>query len=96
MSHPDPLCEPQAIRDTVPEAFTEEDEVRIPQRLVQDGVLSSPQLEVCKKKKRCFLAFLRLWPWRHVVFAANSLPALALASYWAMAQGVAKVVVSRP
>ena len=54
VSHPDPLCEPQAIRDTVPEPFTEEDEVRIPQRLVQDGLLSSPQLEAVALAARRF------------------------------------------
>ncbi|CAK9089715.1 unnamed protein product [Durusdinium trenchii] len=59
VSHPDPLCEPQAIRDTIPEPFGPEDEVRIPQRLVKEGLLSSPQLEaiaLAARRFRCSLS----------------------------------------
>lgn len=54
VSHPDPLCEPQAIRDTMPPPFEPEDEVRIPQQLVRDGLLSSPQLEAIALAARRF------------------------------------------
>eukprot|EP00929_Paragymnodinium_shiwhaense_P096667 TRINITY_DN5834_c0_g1_i1.p1 TRINITY_DN5834_c0_g1~~TRINITY_DN5834_c0_g1_i1.p1 ORF type:complete len:1601 (+),score=322.62 TRINITY_DN5834_c0_g1_i1:93-4895(+) len=43
--HPDPLCEPLSIRDTLPERFAEDEELRIPTRLVEQGMISSPQLE---------------------------------------------------
>lgn len=52
--HPDPLCEPLAIRDTVPEKLTEEDEVRIPASIVETGLLSSPQLESVALASRRF------------------------------------------
>eukprot|EP00435_Cladocopium_sp_Y103_P072179 s165_g39.t1 len=55
VSHPDPLCEPQAIRDTLPPPFEpEDDEVRIPQQLVREGLLSSPQLEAVALAARRF------------------------------------------
>ncbi|CAJ1340021.1 unnamed protein product [Effrenium voratum] len=52
-NHPDALCEPQAIRDTMPVPFQAQDEVRIPHRLVQ-GFLSSPQLEAVALAARRF------------------------------------------
>jgi hypothetical protein len=43
--HPDPLCEPRAVRDTRPEPVKADDEIRVPMELVESGLLSSPQLE---------------------------------------------------
>jgi hypothetical protein len=43
--HPDSLCEPLAVRDTVPMPFIADDDVRVPKRLLDAGLLSSPQLE---------------------------------------------------
>ncbi|OLQ14077.1 Protein strawberry notch-like 1 [Symbiodinium microadriaticum] len=54
IEHPDPLCEPQAIRDTKPEPFTGQDSIRIPLRLLEDGKLSSPQLEAVGLAARRF------------------------------------------
>eukprot|EP00439_Symbiodinium_sp_Y106_P005951 s5968_g1.t1 len=54
IEHPDPLCEPQAIRDTKPEPFTAQDSIRIPLRLLEDGKLSSPQLEAVGLAARRF------------------------------------------
>mmetsp|Transcript_56358 Transcript_56358/g.132128 ORF Transcript_56358/g.132128 Transcript_56358/m.132128 type:complete len:1472 (-) Transcript_56358:106-4521(-) len=45
LDHPDDLCEPRAVRDTMPEPLSEEDDIRIPMSLVDEGRLSSPQLE---------------------------------------------------
>merc|ERR1719424_551972 len=52
--HPDPLCEPQAVRDTCPEPLTPADEIRVPMSLVEDGLLSSPQLESIALASRRF------------------------------------------
>ncbi|CAE7639145.1 SBNO1 [Symbiodinium pilosum] len=54
IDHPDPLCEPQAIRDTKPEPFSAKDQIRIPLRIVQGGMLSSPQLEAVALASRRF------------------------------------------
>eukprot|EP00933_Yihiella_yeosuensis_P084110 TRINITY_DN984_c0_g1_i1.p1 TRINITY_DN984_c0_g1~~TRINITY_DN984_c0_g1_i1.p1 ORF type:complete len:1481 (-),score=286.06 TRINITY_DN984_c0_g1_i1:510-4952(-) len=52
--HPDSLCEPRAIRDTRPEPFGADDEVRIPKRMIEQGLLSSPQLESVSLAARRF------------------------------------------
>jgi len=45
VDHPDDLCEPRAVRDTMPEPLAPDDDIRIPASLVEEGRLSSPQLE---------------------------------------------------
>lgn len=52
--HPDPLCEPHAVRDTQPEPLGPEDDVRVPQRIVDQGFLSSTQLEAVALAARRF------------------------------------------
>jgi len=52
--HPEPLCEPRAIRDTVPEPLNDDDDVRVPREIVDAGFLSSPQLESVALASRCF------------------------------------------
>jgi len=52
--HPDPLCEPLVVRDTQPAPLLPEDDVRIPRRLVDDGLVSSPQLECVALAARRF------------------------------------------
>eukprot|EP00927_Polykrikos_kofoidii_P082291 TRINITY_DN8141_c0_g8_i1.p1 TRINITY_DN8141_c0_g8~~TRINITY_DN8141_c0_g8_i1.p1 ORF type:complete len:1516 (+),score=306.24 TRINITY_DN8141_c0_g8_i1:61-4548(+) len=52
--HPDALCEPLSIRDTLPEQFRPDEELRIPASIVDSGLLSSPQLESVSLAARRF------------------------------------------
>jgi len=54
VDHPDSLCEPRAVRDTMPEPLDADDDIRIPSFLVEEGRLSSPQLESISLASRRF------------------------------------------